>query len=82
MNDDSPQAQQKTGSWHSLFMYTTTVLAVGVLAGHLLTLCPTTGLRAANYSWTMLIIFALMIVFAVAEFISIGYRLKGTTNHD
>lgn len=67
------------GSWYPLVLYTTTVLTVGLLTGHLITLCPTVGLRAANYSSTMYILYGLMILFALAMFISIGHRLKGST---
>lgn len=71
------QERREIGDWYQLILYTTIVLTVGFLAGHLVTLCPTTGLRAANYSWTMYVLYGLMIVFALAMFVSTGYRLKG-----
>lgn len=77
----TPEAKQaesrEIGGWYQLVLYTTTVLTVGFLAGHLITLCPTTGLRAANYSWMMHVLYGLLVVYALAMFVSIGYRLKG-----
>ena len=81
MTEPETQAQEP-GRWYALLLYTTTLFTVGFLAGHLITLCPTTGLRAASYSWTMYVSYALLIVFALAMFIAIGYRMKGRTNDD
>lgn len=72
---ETPQSGE-IGSWYQLILYTTTVLAVGLLAGHFITLCPTNGLRVANYSWSMYISYGLLIVFGFVMFISIGFRLK------
>jgi hypothetical protein len=78
---NSPGAQPRhTGKWYALLLYTTVALAVGFLAGHLTTLCPSTGLRAANYSWTMYVLYSLMIAFAIAMFASIGCRMKEDIN--
>ncbi|HEX2878777.1 MAG TPA: hypothetical protein VHO25_04500 [Polyangiaceae bacterium] len=79
---DKGERQRSQPGWYGLFMYTVVVLAVGVLLGHFLTMCPTQGLRMALYPWWMIAGTAGMALFGVFLFGALGFELTKGERHD